>query len=337
MIQIEENKSLKELNSFGIDAKASAFLFLEEFADLVSLPEIVSSFGAVQIMGEGSNILFTGDYDGLVILNRLGGIEFENVEGDNVIVQAGGGVNWDDLVNVCCDKGYNGLENLSLIPGTVGAAPVQNIGAYGVELKDIMISCDTLNIRTGESRQFLNIECEFGYRNSIFKRKYKNELLITSVKFKLTKEKSFILSYRELQEKFQHTDKEELTASEIRDFVKSVRESKLPNPEEIGNAGSFFKNPELTKSKLGRIQRKHGKLTFFKIGDKYKIPAAWLIEQSGLKGVREGNTGTYINQPLVIVNYGVESGKEIQAFSKKIQNKVYEKFGIMLEPEVNII
>lgn len=337
MIKIEKNKSLKEYNTFGLKAMASAFVKLEDISNLPLLPELAKEYKNRLILGEGSNILFSGNYAGLVVLNRIGGIKFEQKDTDEVIVTAGGGVIWDTLVEECCKLGYNGLENLSLIPGTVGAAPVQNIGAYGVELKDVMISCETFDIKTGERKVFLNEECDFSYRNSIFKKKYRNKLLITSVKFKLTTAKSYTLSYRELQDKFQHTDTEVLTSSEIRDFVISVRQSKLPDPREIGNAGSFFKNPELTKSKFSRVQKKRGKMTFFKIGDKYKVPAAWLIEQSGMKGIREGNTGTFKNQPLVIVNYGVDSGKEIVKFSKKIQDEVFRKFGIMLEPEVNII
>lgn len=338
MLKLTENFDLSASTTFGVPAKAARYVEIKTRDDL---QELINSglltHDNILILGEGSNILFNRNFDGLVIKNCLTGISIKNVEQEEVLITAGGGENWDKLVEFSCSANYYGLENLSLIPGTVGASPVQNIGAYGVELKDVFVSCETINIITGEEKTFNREDCEFEYRNSIFKRSYKNKLLITSVTFALSVKPTFNLSYRELHDQFENYNKTSLTSRIIRDFVIKVRESKLPDPKTIGNAGSFFKNPEVDKDIISQLEEKLGRVLYYQTNDKYKIPAAWLIESCGLKGKREGNVGTYHSQPLVIVNYGVKHGSEIVNFSKYIQEQVFNKFGIMLEPEVNIL
>lgn len=336
-MQIEKNKSLKAYNTFGIDVKAKQFA---EFHSQDELKEILNHFHNEKnllILGGGSNILFTKDFQGLVLKNSIGKIEIENETEEDVIVKAGGGVVWDDFVGYCVQHGFGGVENLSLIPGTVGAAPIQNIGAYGVELQDVFYSLEAFNIETTERKIFNRDECRFGYRNSVFKNELKNKYIIAVVRFHLSKIHKLNYTYTSLKNEIEMLDKNEITIEDIRNAVIKIRKSKLPDPNELGNAGSFFKNPELTKSEFEDVRDKHPEIPFYESGEKIKVPAGWLIEKAGLKGIRKGETGTYPKQALVIVNYGKADGGEIKNLAMFIKETVYDKFKIELNPEVNII
>jgi len=288
------------------------------------------------VLGEGSNVLFTGDFNGTIIHPALKGIEILSEDQDKVRVKAFSGENWDEFVKYCVEKNWYGLENLSLIPGSVGSSPVQNIGAYGVEAKDLILQVEGIMMETGEKMTFSNSECRFDYRNSIFKQDLKNRFLITAVSFSLDKHPRFELSYGQVEKEFMKKPVQDLHA--LRQTIIEIRESKLPDPSKLGNAGSFFKNPVITDSEYDILKVKYQGLPFYpaKMGYK-KIPAAWLIEQSGWKGVREGNTGTYPTQPLVIVNYGNATGSEIFRFAEKVIDSVRKKFGVRLEMEVNLV
>lgn len=336
---IIENYSLKKLNTFGLDVKAAYFI------DVKSLEYLEEQFELIRkkqfkylVLGSGSNILFTKDYDGLVIKNSVQGIEIINETEKEIFIKTGGGVIWDNLVSFCIKNNYWGIENLSLIPGTVGAAPVQNIGAYGVELKDVFYSLDGIYLTDGKRKTFSKEESQFGYRSSIFKKELRNKFLITNVILRLSKLPAPKLNYRALREKFGSQEIKKISLSEIRSIVIEIRNGKLPNPAELGNAGSFYKNPVISNNVLKDLQKNFQDIVYFKIGDKYsKISAGWLIEKCGLKGFRDGYVGTYPKQALIIVNYGNATGKEIFEFSRMIQLKVKDKFGILLEPEVNIL
>lgn len=336
---IIENYSLRDLNTFGLDVKASYFVEIKSISDIKKLLELKSpEYSKSLVLGLGSNILFTKDFDGLVIKNSLQEIEIEDERENEVFVKAGSGIIWDDLVNYCVENSYWGIENLSLIPGTVGAAPVQNIGAYGVELKDVFYSLNGIYLDDGKSQTFSKEESQFGYRSSLFKKELKNKFLITDIILRLSKRPAPRLNYRELKKKFESREENKITLREIRNSVIEIRKNKLPDPAELGNAGSFFKNPIIPNNELINLQKHFKDIVYFKIDNKYsKISAGWLIEQCGLKGFRKGNVGTYPKQALIIVNYGKATGKEIYEFSQKIQLKVEDKFGILLEPEVNIL
>lgn len=336
---IIENYSLRDLNTFGLDVKASYFVEIKSISDIKKLLELKSpEYSKSLVLGLGSNILFTKDFDGLVIKNSLQEIEIEDERENEVFVKAGSGIIWDDLVNYCVENSYWGIENLSLIPGTVGAAPVQNIGAYGVELKDVFYSLNGIYLDNGKSQTFSKEESQFGYRSSLFKKELKNKFLITDIILRLSKRPAPRLNYRELKKKFESREENKITLREIRNSVIEIRKNKLPDPAELGNAGSFFKNPIIPNNELINLQKHFKDIVYFKIDNKYsKISAGWLIEKCGLKGFRKGNVGTYPKQALIIVNYGKATGKEIYEFSQKIQLKVEDKFGILLEPEVNIL
>ncbi len=338
-IIVKENYSLKNSNTFKVDVNAHFYAELEsaeQIFEFISQKEFQNF--PVLILGEGSNILFTKNYDGLVIRSISKGIKVVDENNDFVFVNAQAGESWNDLVSYCVEKEYYGIENLSLIPGTVGAAPVQNIGAYGVELKDVFVSLEGYNLETHEKVCFEEKQCRFGYRNSIFKNELKNKFLISNVTLKLKKEKSFNLNYRAFQE-FVRTKKNiGITIQEVSDLVKLIRMSKLPDPCKLGNAGSFFKNPEVDIKKFAELKKSFDDLVFFKIDDRsYKISAGWLIEKCGFKGKKNGNVGTYNKQALVIVNFGEARGTEIINFAEQIVRAVHTKFGIELIPEVNII
>ena len=253
------------------------------------------------------------------------------------MVESSAGEKWNDFVTYCVEKGFYGVENLSLIPGTVGAAPIQNIGAYGVELKDVFESLEGILIDTGEKRIFNKHDCQFDYRNSIFKKQYKNNILITKVLFRLKREGKFNFNYRAFQSYLKPGDKNKLTLREVSELVKKIRRDKLPNPQKYGNAGSFFKNPEVDAQKIHELQERFADLVHFKVeDDKYKIAAGWLIEKCGFRGKNIGKVGTYKKQALVIINFGDATGEEIKIFSESIQKAVLNKFGVNLTPEVNI-
>ena len=338
-MNIEENKSLKKLNTFGIDVSAKYLFVISSENDLLELlNEDKYKNEPKLILGGGSNVLFTKNYDGLIIANNIKGITVEKETENEVIISASSGEVWDDLVDFAVNNNYGGIENLKLIPGKVGASPIQNIGAYGVELKDTFLELKAVNIHTLEKVIFTNQECRFDYRYSIFKEEYKDQFIITEVKFKLSKNPEINIEYDSLKREIEFINPSELTIKVVSEAVKRVRESKLPDPLKIGNAGSFFKNPTVEKNKLLFLQKEHEQIPNYLINEnEFKIPAGWLIEKSGLKGIQMGNAGTYKNQALVLVNNGNATGQEILDLAQYIQKVVLKNFGIELMPEVNII
>ena len=336
---IAENKSLQNLNTFGINVSSKYFASVsntEEIKELLSLEKFKRE--KKLILGGGSNILFTKDFDGLVISNDIMGISVVEETDEEVIISAKSGEEWDNLVNYTVNKNLGGIENLKLIPGKVGASPIQNIGAYGVELKDSFYQLVTVNLNTLEELTFNKIDCNFGYRSSVFKHEFKDEFIITEVKLKLRKNPSLNIEYESLKKEIENRKFSSLSVKNVAEVVKFVRESKLPDPKITGNAGSFFKNPTISESTLNEIKKLEIHVpSFFISENEYKIPAGWLIEKSGLKGIKFGNAGTYEKQALVLVNLGNANGKEIKDLAEYIMKIVNEKFGIQLTPEVNII
>lgn len=337
-MQIHSNYSLRMLNTFGVEARAARFteIYSEEdlsalFAesDWKSLPRL--------ILGGGSNMLFTTDYPGLVIHMKIPGISFEH-KGADIFVTAGAGVVWNDLVKYCVEHEFAGIENLSLIPGSVGASPVQNIGAYGVELQDVFHSCRAFEIASGKIRVFNKEDCQFSYRDSVFKSELKGQYIITEVRFKLSGNFTPKVSYGAITEELKKRGIVNPQIKDLSDVVSAIRVSKLPDPSTIGNAGSFFKNPLIPLTKFEKLKEKFPDMIHFPAGEGLvKIAAGWLIESCGWKGKVVGHTGTWKNQALVLVNHGGSTGSEIYAFSEQIIESVNLKFGIMLEREVNII
>jgi len=332
-----ENYPLKHLNTFNIDVKAKYFIEVFNENELIELIKEIHGQKNILILGAGSNILFTKDYDGFIIKYKSSDIKLLLENDSNVIIQADAGVIWDDLVSYTVEKNYYGIENLSLIPGTAGAAPVQNIGAYGAEISNVIDYVEGYFLDKNEKKIFYRDECLFNYRDSIFKNELKNKFIITSVVLRLKKEKEINLSYRDLQNYFQGRDYHEISIQEVRDAVINIRKSKLPDYTKLGNAGSFFKNPEISFTHLELIRKEYPDIPYHQINDKYKIPTAWLIEKCGYKGKRKGNTATYEKQALIIINYGNATGDEIKNFADEIKLAVKNKFNIDLEYEVNII
>jgi UDP-N-acetylmuramate dehydrogenase len=338
-MNIEQKVSLRQYNTFGIDVTAdymSTFANEQELLSLLGVPEIKSS--PKLLLGGGSNILFTRNFSGAVLKNNIQGIEIISEDDANCYVKAGAGVNWHSLVLFSIDKNLGGIENLSLIPGNTGAAPIQNIGAYGVELKDSFLSLEAINIDTCEKRTYVKEECEFGYRDSIFKRQLKGKIVIVSVTLALKKIPELNITYGAIGQELKKSGISAPTVKDISEAVSAIRRSKLPNPAVIGNAGSFFKNPELTSSIYAKLVSDWPNVVAYALpSGSYKIAAGWLIEQCGWKGKVVGNTGTHKDQALVLVNHGNASGSEILDLAMKIQLSVKEKFGVTIEPEVNII
>lgn len=337
-MEIQTNFSLKKHNTFGIEAKA------QEFVAVHSIPELKTILVQNQsktkfILGGGSNMLLTKDIEALVIHIDLKGKKIIEQNDDYVWVSCEAGENWHEFVLWTINQDFGGLENMSLIPGNVGTTPVQNIGAYGTEIKDTFVSCHALNIATQEEKIFINEECHFGYRESIFKNEVKDQFIITSVQFKLTKRNHKInISYGDIAKELEKVTDTTPTLKQISDAVIAIRKSKLPDPKELGNSGSFFKNPILLKSEFSAIHQKFPEMKYFEISEtEVKVPAGWLIEQAGFKGKRFGDAGIHVNQALVLVNYGTATGQEILAVSKNIQQTIYETFGIYIEAEVNVI
>ncbi|WP_127845138.1 UDP-N-acetylmuramate dehydrogenase [Psychroflexus aestuariivivens] len=333
-MKVDKNISLKAYNTFGVDVKAKQFISVSSEDELF---EILKRFYASElfIIGGGSNMLLTQDVEDTVLHVNLKGIEILENHKNHVLVAANAGENWHEFVTYCVNNNFGGIENLSLIPGNVGTAPVQNIGAYGVELKDTFEYCEAINRQTLTKKRFNLEDCEFGYRNSVFKNKLKDQFVISKVVFKLTKKKhNFKLDYGALKQEFA---KKKPNLKSISDAVIAIRESKLPNPKTLGNSGSFFKNPIVQREKFEEIQKDFPDMPFYEINnDEIKIPAGWLIETTGLKGFREGDAGVHEKQALVLVNYGSASGQNILNLANLVQEKVQQKFGIMLENEVNI-
>lgn len=337
-MHIEEHKSLKNYNTFGIDCKARYFVSVNSIQEL---KEVIQSnlHPNIFILGGGSNMLLTKDIDALVIHINLKGIEIISENDFSISLKVMAGENWHDFVEYCIDHNYGGIENLSLIPGNVGTAPIQNIGAYGVELKDVFKDCNTISRNNLSDKIFSKEGCKFGYRNSIFKNEEKNNYIITSVTFELTKSNHKInIGYGAIKEQLNNLQINDPSLKEISDAIIAIRNSKLPDPKDLGNSGSFFKNPIINEIDFKIFHDKYPQAPFYKISDsEFKIPAGWLIEETGFKGKKYGDAGVHKKQALVLVNYGNATGQEIIALSKKIQHKVKIDFGISIEPEVNII
>ena len=327
--------SLLPYNTFGIDVSASRFL---EYASVAELKEYIAQ-GAVTTpflhIGGGSNLLFTKDYDGLILHSRIGGIEVTAEDSQAVSLRVGAGVVWDDFVACCVEHGWYGAENLSLIPGEVGASAVQNIGAYGVEVKDLITAVETVNIQ-GYERVYSVEECEYAYRNSIFKRPENKSVFVTYVRFRLSKEERYTLDYGTIRQELAKYPAP--TLSIVRKVIIEIRESKLPDPKVTGNAGSFFMNPIVAKDKLEALQRDYPRIPYYELPDgRVKIPAGWMIDQCGWKGKSLGPAAVHDKQALVLVNRGGAKGSDVIALSDAVRASVRDKFGIDIHPEVNVI
>jgi len=338
-VLIQENISLKPYNTFGIEAIGRYFA---EIQTIDELQEILTSpvYQAMDklVLGGGSNVLFTRNFEGLVLKINLPGINTLREDDEHVWVKAGAGVNWHDLVMHCIGHNYAGIENLSLIWGTVGAAPMQNIGAYGVEIKDVFEELEAVRLSDGALHTFRHADCHFGYRESIFKHDLKGQYIIVSVTLRLNKKPTFHTSYGAIQVTLREMGVEHLTIQAISEAVCRIRTSKLPDPHQIGNAGSFFKNPEISQADFERLKSQYPNVPSYPAPDgKVKVPAGWLIEQAGWKGKRVGNTGVHAQQALVLVNHGQATGDEIKRLSEQVQASVAEKFGVKLQAEVNLV
>ena len=335
------NVELKDQNTFGISAKARKFVELTTTDEAVSLfRENYSEDEKVLILGGGSNILLTSDFEGLVIKNRIKGISIIAENEQYIELKVGAGENWHEFVLYCVNNGYAGIENLSLIPGNVGASPMQNIGAYGVEVKEVITEVEAIDRANGSIHYFTNEDCQFDYRSSIFKTELRNKFFITDVRFRLNKTPVFKTEYGAIRDqlKANNVSPSDLSIKAISDAVIAIRQSKLPDPNQLGNSGSFFKNPIVNQSTFNSLKKRFDAMPSYPLdnGD-YKLAAGWLIEQAGWKGFREGDYGVHAKQALVLVNYGKASGKEIQSLSERIVSSIKDQFGIELEREVNII
>ncbi len=337
-MEIHAHFSLKNHNTFGIEAKAKKFVAVHSIAELKTVLQ-QNPTEKKFILGGGSNMLLTQDIEALVIHVDLKGKRIVKEEEDFVWVESQAGENWHEFVLWTIDQNFGGLENMSLIPGNVGTTPIQNIGAYGTEIKDTFISCEALSIVKQETKTFLKEACHFGYRESIFKNEAKDKYIITSVVFKLTKRNHVInISYGDITTELAKNNVTNPTLKEVSNAVIAIRQSKLPDPKELGNSGSFFKNPILLKSDFKKIQQQFPEMKYYDISEtEVKVPAGWLIEQAGFKGKRFGDAGIHKNQALVLVNYGGATGQEILNVSKNIQETIFKTFGIHIEAEVNVI
>jgi len=337
-MQLREEFSLKPYNTFGIDVRSRFF------AEALTEEDVIGLAGNLQdvhlpllILGGGSNILFTKDFPGTVMKISLKGIRVIKEDEETVWVKASAGENWDELVKFCVDNGWGGLENLSAIPGNAGTSPVQNIGAYGVEMKDTFRELEAFDLESREKRIFLKEECGFGYRESIFKLQYKGRFIILNVTFRLSKKPLLCLDYGNIREELSLMKVSHPGIANVRKVVCRIRSRKLPDPAVTGNAGSFFKNPVILLPQFENLKQSFPGIVSFPQEGKIKLAAAWMIEQCGWKGKRAGNAGVHSTQPLVLVNHGNATGMEIVNLSDKIRKSVFEKFGIMLETEVNIL
>jgi len=339
-MQIEKDRSLDKINTFGLKAKSKLFASAESIEDLQQiLKSDEAQNNELFILGGGSNVLLTKNFDGLTIKVDIKGIEVVEETDEAVTVKVGAGENWHQFVLHAINHDWGGIENLSLIPGTVGAAPMQNIGAYGVEIKEVFKKLHAVERSTGEMESFNKEDCHFGYRESIFKNRVKDQYIIAEVFLKLSKKDHKVnTTYGAIEETLKAMGIEEPTIKNVSDTVIHIRQSKLPNPKEIGNAGSFFKNPSVDKIDFEALKIENPDIPGYKLpDDRIKVPAAWLIEQCGWKGLTRGNIGVHKNQALVLVNYGDGDGNELKALAMEIKESVAKKFGIELNPEVNII
>jgi UDP-N-acetylmuramate dehydrogenase len=349
-MKIQENISLKPLNTFGIEVFARHFA---AFSDLEMLKELVEQvtitrmpsqkttvlgFGPIFILGGGSNILFTSDLDGLVLKNEIKGIQLIKEDEHHLYVRVGAGEDWQDFVSYCIQRNWAGVENLSLIPGKVGAAPMQNIGAYGVELKEVFEELDAFHLEEKKVYSISINDCQFGYRDSVFKNKYRNQFVILNVTFRLSKIPRFHIGYGAIGEELERMRVKDLTIADVSKAVIHIRSSKLPDPAKIGNAGSFFKNPVIPKNIFQQLKKDFPGIVGNEMAEgKVKLAAAWMIEDCGWKGFRKGDAGCHQQQALVLVNFGHATGMQILDLSEEIMLSVKQKFGVLLEREVNII
>ncbi|QIX60086.1 UDP-N-acetylmuramate dehydrogenase [Hymenobacter sp. BT18] len=336
---LDHNVSLRPFNTFGIEVKArlfARFRSVEELQALLALPAVQQAEKLV--LGGGSNLLFTRDFEGVVLKNEINGLDIISQDEDTALVRAGAGESWHGLVQYTLEQELSGIENLSLIPGTVGAAPLQNIGAYGTELKDTFEHLEALEIATGQLRTFSHAECGFGYRESVFKGPLKSRYIVTGVVLRLRRRHQANVSYGAIRTTLDDMGiGPEPTPRQVSEAVVSIRRSKLPDPTEIGNAGSFFKNPELSQQKYDELKAQYADLPGYPVPGGVKVPAAWLIEQCGWKGRRLGAHGVHDRQALVLVNHGGAQGEDIRNLAFEIIASVREKFGVELHPEVNIL
>jgi len=338
-MNIIENYPLLKLNTFGIDVKAKYFTSINTINELIEVTKTnVFKDLELLILGGGSNILFTKDFDGLVILNNIKGKEIIEQNQQSIFLKIGAGENWHELVMYCVDNGWGGIENLSLIPGNTGTAPMQNIGAYGVEIKETFVELEALEISSGKIVKFNNSDCEFGYRESVFKNKMKNQYIILNITLELKKNPVLNINYGDVKAILESQNIKNPDIKEVSNAIISIRQSKLPDPKKIGNSGSFFKNPIVSLNLLELIKKKYPNVVNYEINEnEFKIAAGWLIERAGWKGKKFNNYGVHEKQALVLVNYGLANGMEIFELSEKIILDIKDKFGIKLEREVNII
>ena len=334
---LQENVNLKPFNTFGIKVHSKYFAGFTTINELQNLLSNVKD-RKLLILGGGSNVLFQGDYDGVILRNEIKGIEIIQESEKEVILKVGAGEDWHDLVLHAIKKNWGGIENLSLIPGSVGASPMQNIGAYGVEIKDVFESLEALEIATGKMITFLHADCQFGYRESVFKKHLKDKFVITSVTYSLSKEPQLNTSYGAINEELKLRGIISPTIKDVSEAVIAIRQSKLPDPKKIGNAGSFFKNPVIPAKQYLELQKRFQKIPSYKVDElNVKVPAGWLIDQSGWKGKKIGDYGVHKHQALVLVNYKDAKGIDIFNLSEQIIQDVFDRYGIKLEREVNII
>lgn len=338
-MQVHSNFSLRHLNTFGLDAVARFFVNVRSVEELTEiLLDPVWHASPKFVLGGGSNILLTQDIEALVIHPDIQGITILEEDKDTVVLHVGAGENWHGLVMYCVEHGYGGVENLSLIPGTVGAAPMQNIGAYGVEIRNVIVSVEALAIDNAEQRIFSNAECEFGYRESIFKKALKDQYIITGATFRLSKNPVLNIGYGDVQKTLNDMNVVTPTIRDVSEAIIRIRRSKLPDPAEIGNGGSFFKNPEIPVAHFEKLKSAFPEMPGYPVNaEVMKVPAGWLIEKAGWKGYRDGAIGVHAKQALVLVNYGGGNGTDIRALSEKVQDSVETMFGIRLHAEVNFI
>lgn len=337
-MNIQEHKSLREEHTFGIQASARYFV------EIASEKELGAFFNALKekhlpllIMGEGSNMLFTGDFPGTVIRLKTKGILVMEEDDDSISVRISGGEIWDEVVAYCVEKGWGGIENLSLIPGRIGASPIQNIGAYGVELKDVFQELEAVHLPDGERRVFSREDCRFGYRESIFQTILRQQYLILSVTLRLSKHPVLNLEYGSIRQELDRLGITNPTIRDVRDVVCHIRRTKLPDPVVAGNAGSFFRNPVIRRDQFDKLKQEYPGIVSYADPNGVKLAAAWLIDQCNWKGKRIGDAGVHPDQPLVLVNYGNATGAEILNLASMIRQSVVARFGILLEPEVNIL
>lgn len=336
-MQVQQNISLKKFNSFGIDVSAAHFAFFRNQEELESLLTETDNRKSLLVLGGGSNILFTRNVDGWVLKNEITGISRIAEDEAYYYIKAGAGENWHGFVLHCIENGYAGVENLALIPGSVGASPMQNIGAYGVEIKDVFHSLEAFHIGDKTMHQFSNADCGFGYRESVFKRAFKNQFIITSVTYRLRKNPVYNVSYGAITQELEAMQVKELSIQDIAKAVMNIRRSKLPDPAQIGNAGSFFKNPEIDLVHFEKLKLEFPGIVGYPVNNNLiKLAAGWLIEQCGWKGYRKGDAGCHSKQALVLVNFGNADGAAIYELSEAILQSVKNKFAVDLEREVNI-